>query len=194
MSNEEKPKPPSINVRGAKVGLGPFLKEHVEDFYNWIQDPEVGLYSDGTYTLPNLEHEKEVFEQVGKEGANFAIYELEKLTLIGSCGLYQLDYRHGFGSFGITIGLKEFWSKGYGTEATKLVLEYGFRFLNLHNIDLSTVSFNRRGIRAYQKAGFKEIGRRRGAILIGGQRYDRVYMDCLSTEFEPPTPGWFTLK
>jgi RimJ/RimL family protein N-acetyltransferase len=64
------------------------------------------------------------------------------------------------------------------------MLEYGFTVLGLHNIILKVLSFNERGIRAYQTAGFREIGRRRQARWIGGRPADLVYMDCLSSEFE----------
>ncbi|HEY6408043.1 MAG TPA: GNAT family protein, partial [Ktedonobacteraceae bacterium] len=128
-----------------------------------------------------------------EKGVMFAIYDVETLTMIGETGLVEINHRDGTAMFGVNIGLKAYWGKGYGTEATRLVLDYGFRFLNLYNIALLTFSFNERAIRAYQKAGFKETGRRRGALLLNGQRYDHVAMDCLASEFVSPQPGWFTL-
>jgi RimJ/RimL family protein N-acetyltransferase len=183
-----------INVRGTKVALGPFLPEYLENRLAWLQDPEVSIYSNGTFRVPSREYEKQVNEQFrGDQGVLFAIYDVDTLTLIGEIGLSEINHGDGTAMFGINIGPKEYWNKGYGTEATKLVLDYGFRFLNLYNIALITFSFNERAIRAYQKAGFKENGRRRGALLLNGQRYDHVYMDCLANEFESPQPGWFTL-
>jgi RimJ/RimL family protein N-acetyltransferase len=88
--------------------------------------------------------------------------------------------------FAIAIGEKECWGRGYGTEVTQLMLDYGFNVLGLHNIMLTVFSINRRGIRAYLRAGFREIGRRREAVERGGQLLDIVYMDCLATEFESP--------
>ena len=81
------------------------------------------------------------------------------------------------------IGEKECWGKGYGAETTALMLDYGFNALGLHNIMLSVFSHNERGQRAYRRAGFREIGRRREALRRGGQTYDLVYMDCLASEF-----------
>ena len=194
MSETSQSRSTPINVRGTKVALGPFLPEHLEIRVAYLQDPEVAIYSDGTFRLPSLEHETQVNAQFSEgKGTLFAVYELEKLTMIGEAGLSDVNYLHGRATFGITIGRKEYWGKGYGTEATRLVLDYGFRFLNLYNISLSTFSFNTRAIRAYEKAGFKEIGRRRGAHLLNGQRYDEVYMDCLASEFESPKPGWFII-
>ena len=66
------------------------------------------------------------------------------------------------------------------------MLDYGFNGLGLHNIMLTAFSFNERGLRAYTRAGFREIGRRREAFRLSGDAYDVVYMDCLATEFESP--------
>lgn len=81
------------------------------------------------------------------------------------------------------IGEKECWGKGYGTEVTALMLEYGFTALSLHNIMLTAYSFHERGIRAYRRAGYREIGRRREALQLGGKAYDQIYMDCIASEF-----------
>ncbi len=190
-----KENPPLLSVRGSQVGLGSWLPEHLEAWMRAIQDPEIGIYSDGSFALPIREKEAEIFEGSSKEGgASFAIYELKSLHFIGSCGLFGLNLRNQTASFGITIIDKTLWGKGYGTEAARLALDYGFRFMHLHNIQLDTTGFNQRAIRAYQKAGFKEIGRRREALWLAGRRYDTVYMDCLAAEFTSPSPGWFALE
>ena len=63
------------------------------------------------------------------------------------------------------VGEKEYRDKGYGQDATKLLLDYGVNLLNLNSIMLGTFSFNERAINCYKKVGFKEIGRRRQARL-----------------------------
>ncbi|HZQ35151.1 MAG TPA: GNAT family protein, partial [Dehalococcoidia bacterium] len=88
--------------------------------------------------------------------------------------------------FVIFIGQRDEWGKGYGTETTRLLLDYGFTALGLHNVMLKAFSYNERGIRAYLRAGFKEIGRRREAHWFAGKPYDVVYMDCLAGEFQSP--------
>jgi RimJ/RimL family protein N-acetyltransferase len=64
------------------------------------------------------------------------------------------------------------------------MLEYGFAILGLHNIMLRAYSYNERGLRAYARAGFRLMGRRREAHRLGGRAYDVVYMDCLASEFQ----------
>jgi len=88
----------------------------------------------------------------------------------------------------IFIGNKNYWNKGYGTEAMNLLLDYGFNLLNLNSIMLRVYSFNKRAIKCYKKCGFKEIGRRREATIIGNKKYDQIYMDILASEFKGKVP------
>ena len=120
----------------------------------------------------------------------FTIYELATLRAIGTTDLRQVDHASRTAMFGILIGVKELWGQGYGTEATRLMLEYAFHVLGLHNVWLSVYARNERGVRAYRRAGFREIGRRREAHRSGGQVDDIVLMDCLATEFERPLVRW----
>lgn len=184
---------PPINVQGRLVGLGPFLRSQVPTYAGWLQDPEVAVFGNGTFQLRTAEQMLDSFAHSKRDEVVFSIYALPERTMIGETLLMEIDHQHGTATFGITIGRKDYWGKGYGTEAIRLVVDYGFRFLNLHNIWLQTTSFNTRGQRAYLKAGFKEVGRRRGSLLLAGQRYDDIYMDCLAAEFESPQPGWFAL-
>ena len=110
----------------------------------------------------------------------------------------QVDLHAGTAEFGIALGERR--GQGLGTEATRLVLDWAFTMLGLHNVFLVTYAWNTPAIRAYQRAGFREIGRRRGAIVTMGERYDQVLMDAVATEFigsvlakraptmEPPGP------
>lgn len=185
----------TLSVRGNKVGLGPWLDEYLDNWVQAIQDPQMSLYGDGTFMMGTREEEGEMFKLTKKEGGvNFAIFALPEVKLIGLCGVYRVNKTWQNGHLGISIFDKEFWGKGYGTEAVKLTVDYAFRFLNLHTIQLNTSGFNARAMGAYRKAGFKEMGRWREAQIVAGKRYDEVYMDCLRSEFESPKPGWFDLE
>lgn len=188
-------KPNTLNVRGNQVGLGPWLDEYLAQWVQALQDPQLSLFSDGSFLMPTLEHEAETVNLSRQSGGTiFGIFALPEVKLIGLCGIYKVNLRNRTGELGISIFDKEYWGKGYGTEASKLTVDYGFRFLNLHTIQLTTFSYNRRAIRSYIKAGFKEIGRWREALQVAGKRYDEVYMECLGSEFEPPKPGWFEIE
>jgi len=98
--------------------------------------------------------------------------------------LFGMDQGDRRAMLGIVIGEKACWNKGYGQDATKLLLDYGFNLLNLNNIMLGVFSFNERAVNCYRKVGFKEIGRRRQARIIGGKKFDVILMDILAEEFE----------
>jgi RimJ/RimL family protein N-acetyltransferase len=117
---------------------------------------------------------------------NFAIYEQASLRLIGNVGLRHIDKTRRTAEYGIIIGEKDCWGKGYGTETTILMLDYAFTVLGLHNVLLSTYGYNERAVRAYTRAGFRVMGRRREAARLGDQLYDIIFMDCLATEFRSP--------
>ena len=129
-------------------------------------------------------------QNVSSEGPATAVVGLLLLALSVTFSAYDLllslEPHFNSSEFGLLIGEKECWGKGYGTETTRLMLDYGFTCLNLHNIMLRAYSFNERGLRAYRRAGFQEIGRRREAIRLAGRVHDEVLMDCLATEFESP--------
>ncbi len=195
MSNENQKKPSMINVRGSKVALGPLVREHLETLANFRQDVEVISYSDGEFLPTNVDDQISWYDKRDTTGkvVSFAIYEVENLELIGEVGLRKINHLHGIATLGISIGRKEFWGKGYGTEATKLMMQFGFNFLNLYVIQLDTIAFNERAFKAYLKAGFKEAGRWRSSVLLNGKRYDEIIMDCLASEFVAPEPGWHTI-
>jgi diamine N-acetyltransferase len=187
-------KPNTLSVRGKQVGLGPWLDEYLDQWVQAIQDPQLSLWNEGAFLMSTRDKEAAHFEQTIKSGGvNFAIFALPEVKLIGLSGIMRVNLRDQNGVLGISIFDNDYWGKGYGTEAVKLTVDYAFRFLNLHTVQLTTGSFNERAMRAYRKAGFKPMGRWREAQQFAGKRYDEVYMDCLVSEFEPPKPGWFEL-
>ena len=104
--------------------------------------------------------------------------------LIGRCFLGSVDLVNRSARLGIVIGEKTHWDRGFGTEAIQLLLDYAFNILNLNSVNLGTYSFNERAIACYKKVGFKVIGQRREARIIGDKRYDALMMDILTSEYE----------
>ena len=97
-------------------------------------------------------------------------------------------------TLGIFIGEVDYRNNGYGTEAIRLILEYGFHYMNLNNIQLKVFECNQRAMACYKKCGFKEMGRRRKEIFINGKFYDALYMDILREEFEKETKEYIRNK
>jgi RimJ/RimL family protein N-acetyltransferase len=89
----------------------------------------------------------------------------------------------------ITIGEKEVWGRGYGTEATRLMLDHAFGGLGLHRVALTVFEFNERAIRAYLRCGFVVEGRARESIWRDGRWWDEVGMSILATEWQAQGGG-----
>ncbi|MEZ4569596.1 MAG: GNAT family protein [Thermomicrobiales bacterium] len=119
---------------------------------------------------------------------SFAIYENASWRHIGATLLIDIHHTDG-PEFGIMIGEPDARGKGYGTEATALMLDHAFLALGLSNVMLRVYSYNLAGIHVYEKVGFRVMGIRRKSKLMGGKLWDTIYMEALADEFESPVLG-----
>ncbi len=166
--------------------LSPVSKDSAESWARWDNDLEVGIpLGSEPYTPTTIESAEENIASIIKEKAHgFDILEIESDNLIGRCFLGSLDNVNRSCRLGIVIGEKTHWDRGFGTEAIHLLLEYAFNILSMNSVSLGTYSYNKRAIACYKKVGFKEIGRRREARIIGEKKYDAIMMDILAREHE----------
>ena len=169
---------------GEKIYLSPRNTEDVEKFTEWMNDFHTTDYTGRSGALVTIDAEKKYLEEHIKDEATFGIIELETDKLLGSISLEDINHINRTATLGIFIGDKEVRNKGYGTEAIRLILDYGFNYLNLNNIKLDVMEFNERAIACYKKCGFKEYGRRRKSEFTNGKYYDRISMDVLAEEFK----------
>ncbi len=119
----------------------------------------------------------------------FAVVDRASDSHIGNVGLYAINWVSRLAEFRIAIGEKNYWGRGYGTEATRLTLAYGFRHLNLNCIFLGVNAEHTAAIRSYQKAGFVHEGGMRQIIYRNGRYYDGVRMSVLRDEYFNAQPG-----
>jgi RimJ/RimL family protein N-acetyltransferase len=118
-----------------------------------------------------------------KDDLGFAIETLDDPpVLIGHLGLWGARPKDRCATLGIALG-REYIGRGYGTDAMRVIVDYGFREMGLHRIQLAVAPFNHAGIRAYEKAGFVEEGRHRESVLHDGRWYDEVLMSVLDHEW-----------
>jgi len=171
-------------IVGERLYLSPFDAEDTEihsKWAKWMNDRAISNTFSGHSNHTTLSSAKKFVHEL--EGHRFFIVLLDGNELIGQISLHDIDHlnRHAF--LGIMIGEVEHHGKGYGTEAVRLILDYGFKTLNLHNIMLSVHEDSHAGIACYKKVGFKESGRRREWIFKDGKYIDVIYMDMLESEF-----------
>ncbi len=170
---------------GDRIYLSPMCIEDAEKYVEWFCDFKMTDGIGKSSSIETVESEREWIENSLKENRlNFSIVNLENDELIGSCGILNINQKDRCAEVGIFIGNENDRSKGYGAETLRLLLDYGFNYLNLHNINLGVMSFNERAIACYKKVGFKEYGRRRESYFLNGKYYDHIYMDILDSEFE----------
>ena len=176
--------PPPLNLLGERVALGPLHRHLLPAYRRWTNDLAVSR-TRGLSWPATLDAELAAYEarSAASTDAWFTVYELDTMRPIGVAGLYEIEQRHARASFGITIGEADCRGKGYGTEATRLTLDYAFAHRGLENVMLTVYEFNAAGRRAYEKAGFRVFGRRRRCSRLGLRLRDIIYMEALAADF-----------
>ncbi|HUT81072.1 MAG TPA: GNAT family protein [Candidatus Bathyarchaeia archaeon] len=171
---------------GEKCYLSPISEQDAEQWANWFTDLEVTIpLGDEAFTPTSVSNERNTINDILQHNNHiFSIVDLKSDELIGRCMLFDFDKINRSAMLGIVIGEKSYWNKGYGQDSSRLLLDYGFNLLNLNNIMLGVFSYNEGAINCYKKVGFKEIGHRRQAKIIGGKKYDIILMDILAEEFK----------
>ena len=180
-------------IEGHAVGLALMRPEDVPAIARWHQDLEFTANIGSPGEAHTVEMRREAYEKNARmrpDSAEFAIILLSCGQLVGFGGLFDIS-RAMTATLFVGIGERDVWSKGFGTEATRLICEFGFFFRNLHGIKVEVNGYNRRAIRVYEHLGFKLVGRVRGAIMLNGSRYDQVVMDLLRDEFKLEHTGRF---
>ncbi len=112
----------------------------------------------------------------------FSIELTETEEFVGHVTLFGRNPINQSATLAIIVG-PEFHGRGYGSDAVRLAVRYGFLQLGLNRIELQTWAFNARGIASYKKAGFVEEGRRREAVFFNGRRHDEVIMAILKDDW-----------
>jgi RimJ/RimL family protein N-acetyltransferase len=148
------------------------------EYFDWLNDREVTKFLDSG-AFPNTpERLEEYYRSVALSPNNvmLAIIDKESDKHIGNIRLGPINWITRIAPLGIMIGNKEFWGKGYATEAIQLILEYAFKRLNLHKVNAGIVAIHQASIRAFEKAGFKIEGQARSQFYLDGDYYDSLYL------------------
>ncbi|MCL2532247.1 MAG: GNAT family N-acetyltransferase [Oscillospiraceae bacterium] len=174
-------------IPGERLFLSPRNPDDAETYAKWLNDPAMTVLAGGYTQIHSSDAaRKHLEDDATRSNAHwYSIVLREGERLIGNINLGKINPESRNAELGIFIGEQADRGCGYGTEAVRLMLGYGFHTLNLHNIKLEVFADNAQGIACYEKVGFREFGRRREAEFHGGRYFDVVCMDILSSEFRP---------
>ncbi|MDD4772359.1 MAG: GNAT family protein [Eubacteriales bacterium] len=169
-------------IIGKRLYLSPVNGDDAEIYITWMNETAAQDFGQYHLVVSSKSDLKWLFEPPA-DMQRYAMVLLDGDIMIGSVSIHNIDHLNRNAFLGIFIGEEEHRSKGYGAEAIRLILAFGFNTLNLHNIMLSVNADNMQGIACYKKVGFREVGRRREWVFKNGKYIDRIYMDMLAREF-----------
>jgi len=176
-----------FSYKSKKIKLRPVQLSDKERSLEWRNDPEIRDMA-LSYRFPiTQEMEESWYSKVltGEDQSKvyFAIDNIDDDKHIGFIHFYNIDYIASNAYFGITIGDKSEHGKGKAREAIHLLVQYGFKFLNLHKINLEVASFNSKAIRLYRSFGFKTEGILKDQLFIDGLYHDKISMAIFREEY-----------
>ena len=182
-------------IRGEHVYLRPAERDDVPTFVRWFNDADV-LRNLAMFSPMSEAAESGWFDRMlaaqGTTDYHFVICLLADDRPIGTIGLHEISWKDGTADFGIAIGEKGDWNKGYGTDALRAISDFGFGSLRLERIGLFVYAGNDGARRVYEKAGFVHEGTLRRAHFARGEHHDVHVMSLLRSEWteQPRMRGW----
>ncbi len=171
---------------GEKVRIRAYKKEDVPLAQKFLNDAETKKFLTPGIPYPfTLEEEYKWFENQSafNDAYNFAIETIEDSKYIGGCGVNRLDWKNSVATVGIFIGDKNYWGKGYGTDAMKVLVKFIFEQMNINKVKLFVYSFNERAVKSYEKCGFVREGVLRQEMFRDGKYNDEYVMGILRDEY-----------
>jgi len=145
----------NIDLESERLIYKKVSAEHASDAYvSWINDPEVNRYLEtrGNYTLDLLK--TYIKEQYKKETYFWAIHLKSSKKHIGNIKIDPINSKANSGEYGILMGDKINWGKGYAKEASNTIINYCFEELKLSKITLGVIEDNINAVMLYKKMGF----------------------------------------
>jgi RimJ/RimL family protein N-acetyltransferase len=171
-------------LTGEKTVLRPFAAADADAIWEIIQDPEVVRFTYEPSTELTLDLLRSWYgnRTTAPDRLDLAVTDPATGELLGEVVLYEWDPAARSCTFRTLIGPRGR-GRGIGTEATRLIVGYGFDQLGLHRIQLEAYGHNHRALRVYEKAGFVVEGVRREVQVRDGEWVDEVVMGILDREW-----------
>ncbi len=167
-----------------RTSLRPVRSSDKEILYRWITDRKLCVFNSPYFPVGEGDHDTWFASVLSRQqnAVFFVIEEKASHKVIGSCQLVHINWVHRSAELQIRIGEPIFQGKGFGSEAIRLLVDFGFTDLNLHRIYLHVFSSNMRAIKAYEKCGFIREGVLKDGAYIDGKYVDVEVMALLRKE------------
>lgn len=155
-------------------------------YVTWVNNPAVTTFMATRRYPTTLEDLQRYYQQIkaDRNAVHCAICLKEDGRHIGNIKLDKIDWISRVAEFGILIGEKNFWGRGYGSEATYLISRHGFEQLNLRRITIYLTEDNHGALRCYEKVGYVREGLLRERVFLNGSYRNTVCMGQLKKEFQ----------
>ena len=179
-----------VHITGERVRLVPLDEEtHLENYVQWLNDPEVTRYLGRVTPLTQLE-EREFFRTVAERGDHviWAVHD-EADRHIGGTGLHSINWQDRSAVSGTIIGDKQAWNMGYGTEVMKLRTRWAFEELGLHRIESECFDQNIASIKCLERSGYSRIGIARKKRWRNGDWHDCILWEILDEDYFGHAPN-----
>lgn len=173
-------------IIGENIYLRGLQKSDLEgDYFDWLNDAEVTKFMDSGVFPNTMEKMEEFYRNTAMSSNNaiFAIVDKETDKHVGNIRLGPINWVTRISPLGIMIGNKEFWGRGYGTEAIRLVSDYAFKRLNLHKVFAGVGAVNQSSAKAFSKAGFEIEGQAKSQFFLDGEYHDLLYLGITKEDF-----------
>jgi RimJ/RimL family protein N-acetyltransferase len=172
-------------LKGKTTTLRPLEKSDVSLITKWINDPEVTKYL-GAYLPMSHKEEADWVENLAKKKQTDIVLGIEvDGKLIGLMGIHEISGKDRTATTGALIGEKEYWGKGYGTDAKMQILNYAFNTLNLRRISSSVVAYNKRSLHYSLHCGYKLEGTRKQRFFRDGRYHDELLLAVFKKDWLP---------
>ena len=177
-------------LQGVLVRLEPLTEAVYEDYRVAMGDPEVTRLTGTHATFEHTEIEAWLRTRRNQhDRADWAIIRAQDGAFLGEAVINGLDPHNESANYRVWLAGSAVFGRGYGSEATRLVVDYALDEVGLHRLTLEVFDHNPRARRAYEKCGFIVEGRSRDALLWKGRWHDSLTMAILDTDPRPKTPA-----
>jgi len=174
---------PTPTLPGPVVTLAPLVIDHLDDYRAMVSEPENRRLT-GTHGTASIDDTRIwLLSRVDqRDRADFAIIDSATGGFVGEVVLNEFSPEDASASFRIVLAGPGLYGRGYGSEATRMAIAYGFDTVGLHRISLEVFDFNPRAQRVYQKCGFRCEGRKRELLRDADGWHDAIIMGILVTD------------